>query len=94
MSIESGMLVTCCMQCCYCGLFSFAYVYLDQLKLCGVCVDGLGYVYICECYVAHDECGEPPPSLFVFPVSAYGGVVRYFWCFRFICEFCFWLRVV
>ena len=23
------------------------------------------------------------------PVCAYGDVVRYFWCFRFICEFCF-----
>ena len=39
-------------------------------------------------------------SLFVFPACAYDGVVRYFWCFRFLCEFCFlygddaWLRVV
>ena len=46
-------------------------------------VDGLGYVY--ECYVVLDERS----SLFVFPVCAYGGAVRYFWCFIFMCEFCF-----
>ena len=32
---------------------------------------------------------SPPPSLFVLSVCAYGGVVRYFWCFYFLCEFCF-----
>ena len=42
-------------------------------------IDGLGYVYVCECYVA----------LTVFPVCVYGCVVGYFWCFRFMCEFCF-----
>ena len=43
----------------------FAYVNLDQLKLCVVCIDGLGYV--CECYVILD--------FFVCVVCAYGGVV-------------------
>ena len=61
-------------------MFGLAYVYLDQLKFCGVCVDGLGYVYVCECYVALDECAETP-SMFVFPVCACGGVVRHFGCF-------------
>ena len=29
------------------------------------------------------------PSLFVFSVCAYCGVVGYFRCFSFMCEFCF-----
>ena len=29
------------------------------------------------------------PSLFVLSVCAYGSVVGYFWCFSFLCEFCF-----
>ena len=29
------------------------------------------------------------PSLFVFSGCAYGGVVGYFWCFSYLCEFCF-----
>ena len=29
------------------------------------------------------------PSLFVLAVCAYGGVVGYFRCFSFLCEFCF-----
>ena len=39
-----------------------------------MCVDGLGYVYVCESYVVLDLCDEPP-SLFVLSVCAYGGVV-------------------
>ena len=35
-----------------------------------------------------DQCDESP-SLFVLSVCAYGGVVVYFWCFSFLCEFCF-----
>ena len=27
------------------------------------------------------------PSTFMFPVYVYGGVVRYLWCFKFLCEF-------
>ena len=38
--------------------------------------DGLGYVYVCESYVVHDQCDEPP-SLFVLFVCAYGGVVGF-----------------
>ena len=30
---------------------------------------------------------SPPPPLFVLSVRAYGGVVGYFWCFSFLCEF-------
>ena len=29
------------------------------------------------------------PLLFVLSVCAYGGVMGYFWCFCFLCEFCF-----
>ena len=35
-----------------------------------------------------DPCDESP-SLFVLSVYAYGGIVGYFWCFKFMCEFCF-----
>ena len=63
-------------------------MYFDQLWFCVVCVDGLGYVYVCERYVVLDQ-GDEPPSLFVLSVCAYGGVVGYFWCFRFLCELCF-----
>ena len=51
-----------------------------------MCADGLEYV--CESYVVLDLCDEPP-SLAVLSVCVYGGVVGYFWCFRFLCEFCF-----
>ena len=54
-----------------------------------MCVDGLGYVYVCESLVVLDQCDEPPPSLFVFYVCAYGGVVGYLRCFSFPCEFSF-----
>ena len=53
-----------------------------------MCVDGLGYVYVCESYVVLDQRDEPP-SLVVLSVCAYGGVVGYFWGFNFLCEFCF-----
>ena len=56
-----------------------------------MCVDGLGYVYVCESYVVLDQCDEPP-SLFVLSVCAvrmYGGVVGNFWCFSFMYEFYF-----
>ena len=52
-----------------------------------MCVDGLGYVHVCDGYVVLDQCDEP---LFVLSGCAYGCVVRYFWCFiSFLCEFCF-----
>ena len=53
-----------------------------------MCVDGIGYVYVWENYVVHDQCDEPP-SLFVLSVCPYGGVVGYLRCFSFLCEFCF-----
>ena len=79
----------CCLLCvCYCGVFSLVYACFYQLSLCVVYVDGLGYVYDCESYVFLDQCVEPP-SLFVFSICVYGGVVGYFWCYSFMCEFCF-----
>ena len=47
-----------------------------------MCVDGIGYVYVCESYVVLDQCDESP-SLFVLSVCAYGGVVGYFGCLAF-----------
>ena len=43
--------------------------------------------HVCESYVVFDKC-DVAPSLFVFPVRAYGGVMWYVWCFSFLCEFC------
>ena len=54
-----------------------------------MCVDGIGYVYVCESYVVLDQCDAPPPSLYVLSVCVYSGVVGYFTCFSFMCEFCF-----
>ena len=71
---------------CYCDVFDLAYVYFDQLLFCVVCVDGLGYVYICESYVVLDQCDDPP-SLFVRSVCAYGCVVAYFMCLSLLCDF-------
>ena len=28
-----------------------------------MCVDDLGYAYVCESYVVLDQCDDPPPSL-------------------------------
>ena len=49
-------------------------MYFDPLWFC---VDGLGYVYVCESCVVLDQCDEPL-SLFVLSVCAYGGVVGVF----------------
>ena len=38
-----------------------------------MCVDGLGYVYVCKSYVVLDQCDSRPPCL--YSLSAYGGVV-------------------
>ena len=38
-------------------------VYLDHLKLCGVCINGQGYVCSNECNVVSNECNEPTPAL-------------------------------
>ena len=51
-----------------------------------MCVDDLGYVYVCEGYVVLDQCDERA-SLFVLSFCAYGGVVVGY--FSFLCEFCF-----
>ena len=47
---------------CYCDVFSVVHVYLDHLKLCVVCINGLRYVCCNECKVS-DECDEPSPAL-------------------------------
>ena len=51
-----------------------------------MCVDGLGYVYVCESYIVLDQCDDPP-SLCVLSVCAYGGVVGYFRCLAFCLSF-------
>ena len=51
-----------------------------------MCVEGLRYIYVS--YVVLDQYDEPP-CLCVLSVCVYGGVVGYFRCFSFQCEFCF-----
>ena len=74
MSIEPGMLVTCCMQCAmsvstvlWCGC-------VPWWKVCVCYCDVFSFAYV---YVILDECDE---SLFLCVFSAYGGVVEYFLC--------------
>ena len=53
-----------------------------------MCIDVLGYVYVCESYVVLDQYDEPP-SLCMLSVCAYGGVVGCLTWFGFLCDFCF-----
>ena len=39
-------------------MFSVAYVYLDHLKFCVVCIDGRRYVSCSECNGVSNECNE------------------------------------
>ena len=55
-------------------------MYLDHLKFCVVCINGLMYVCCNECNVVSDECDDPTPCL----VQPLGGEVMYFW------SICFW----
>ena len=48
---------------CNCDMFNVVNVYLDHLKLCGVCIDGRRYVCCSECNVVSNECNEPTSCL-------------------------------
>ena len=63
---------------CNCDMFSVVNVYLDQLKLCVVYINGRRYVCCSECNVVHNVYNEPS-SCFVQPNGTYGGEVRYVW---------------
>ena len=63
-------------------MFSGVNVYLDQLKLCVVCINGRRYVCCGECYAVSNECDEPT-SCIVQPIVAYRCEVMYFGCFDF-----------
>ena len=56
-------------------------VYLDHLKFCVVCINGLTLRYVCcsECNVVSNECNEPTSCL-VQPIGTHGGEVMYFGC--------------
>ena len=62
---------------CNSDVFSVVNMYLDRLKFCSVCIDGLRYACCRECCVVSNVCDEPTPYL-VQPVGAHGGVVMYF----------------
>ena len=57
-------------------------VYLDHLKFCVVCSNGLRYVCYGECYVVCNECDEPTSCL-VQPISVHCCEVMYLGCFGF-----------
>ena len=40
-------------------MFSVVNVYLDHLKFCVVCINGLRYVCCSECNVVSKKCNEP-----------------------------------
>ena len=67
---------------CYCDMFSFVNVYLDNLKFCVVCINSRRYVSCSECDVVSNECNEPTSCL-VQPIGAHCCEVVYFWCFGF-----------
>ena len=69
----------------YCAMFSVVNVYLDDLKLCGVCINGRRYVCCGECYGVSDECDEPTSCL-VQPFVAHPCKVMYFGRFDFRVE--------
>ena len=73
---------------CNCDMFSVVNVYLDHLKLCGVCVDGRRYVCCSECNVVSNECNEHTSCL-VQPIGTHGGEVMYFGCICFRPELSF-----
>ena len=60
---------------CNCDMFSVVYVYLDHLKFCVVCIDGLRYVCCSEC--------NEPTSCLVQPIGAHWCEVMYFEYFGF-----------
>ena len=48
---------------CKCDMFSVVNVYIDHLKLCGVCINGQMYGCCTECYVVSNEWDEPTHCL-------------------------------
>ena len=72
---------------CYCDSFSVVNLYLDHLKLCGMCINGRRYA-CCECYVVSNECNEPTSCL-VQPIGTHCGEVMYFGCICFRVELAF-----
>ena len=69
---------------CNCDMFSavIVNVYLDHLKFCVVCINGLMYVCCGECYVVSNECDEPT-SCFVQHIRVNYCEVMYLGCFGF-----------
>ena len=70
---------------CNCDMFSVVNVYIDNLKLCGVCIYGQRYGCCSESNVVSNECNEPTSCL-VQPIGLHGGEVMYFGCVCFRCE--------
>ena len=58
-------------------MFSVVNVYLDHLKFCVVCINGLS-----KCKVVSNEFNEPTPCR-VQSIGMHGGEVMYFVCFCF-----------
>ena len=94
-SMESGMLVMCRLQYAMSlgGKYVFATVMCLVLPTCILiscsfvwCVlMALGMFMFMKGMSSLISVMSPPPCL----CSLYGGVVGYFWCFGFRCEFCF-----
>ena len=60
-------------------MFSVVNVYLDHLRFCVVCINGLWYICCSECN-APNECNEPTTFL-VQPNGTQGGEFMFFCVF-------------
>ena len=73
---------------CNCAIFSVVNVYLDHLKFCVVCINGLRYVCCSECNVVSNKCNESISCL-VQPIGTHSGEVMYLECVCFRDDFGF-----
>ena len=63
-------------------MFSVVNVYLDNLKLCVVCINSRIYVSCSECDGVSNKCNDPTTCI-VQPIGAHCCEVMYFGCFGF-----------
>ena len=73
---------------CNCDIFIVVNVYLDHLKICVVCIDGLRSVCCSECNAVSNACDELT-SCSVQPIGTHGGEVMYVGCVCFMGELSF-----
>ena len=68
---------------CNCDMFSGVNVYIDNFKLCVVCMYGRMCVCCCECNVLYNKCNEVTPC-HVQLIDLHGGKIMYFRSFAIV----------